>query len=212
MMACLCFFCAKKTCAQKGAAYILETTPETETQDTYRISFSTSTRAVTVSFPLDGPHALNVRAEYFRTSSLPKEYEKAWDVKADWKFRSIPLTASYTYAFKRPNSRVVPVMGMGLSAHFYRETRQMDAATGLPFYFLQGVLLPVSGSTYSADRVGMKYGAELSLGFRTEINKHIFVMTQGRYRYINCSTQSQLSRGYGPLNVLDFNVEVGFVF
>jgi hypothetical protein len=190
--------------------YLLENATDFETAESYRISFSTSSRAVTVSFPLGGPHALNLRAEYFRSASLPKEYEKAWGVKADWKFRSIPLTATYTYAFKQRNSPITPVVGVGLSAHFFRETRQVDAATGLPFSFVQRNLLPYSGSTNSADRLGLKYGAEVSLGFRTDISKHIFVLTQGRYRYVNCSTESLFSRGYGPLSVLDFNLEIGF--
>ncbi len=191
---------------------MLDAAPEEEVQESYRISFGTSSRAVTVSFPLGGPHAFNLRAEYFRSASLPKEFEKVSGVRADWKFRSIPLTAGYTYAFRMPNSRITPVVGMGVSAHFYRETQQVDAATGVPFYFVQQNRLPFSGSMRSADRIGLKYGAELSLGFRTEINRHIFVLTQGRYRFVNCSTQSLLSRGYGPLNVFDFNIEIGFEF
>ena len=156
--------------------------------ESYRISFSTSSKAVTVSFPLGGRHAFNVRAEYFRTASIPKLNEKVWDVKADWKFRSVPITASYTYALPSPTSRLVPVVGAGVSAHIFKETH----AAGYGEYSLISSAPIVPVDLNLQDTYGVKYGAELSLGLRTQVTPHLFLMAQGRYRYINCSAQSSI--------------------
>ena len=176
----LCFFFSRTLCAQKRAAYILDTAPAPEVLKPYRISFSTSSRAVTVSFPFRGPHAFNLRAEYFRTSSLPKTLERLHDVKADWKFRSVPVTASYTYALPSPASWVFPVAGIGLSAHMYRQTEKIDPLTGQPFRTLFGDEQN-AGTPFFADKEGLNLGAEVSLGLIMNLSQDIFVMAQSRY-------------------------------
>jgi len=202
-----CFLVGKKVCAQKVATYLLDTAPSTSSFESYRISFSTSSKAVTVSFPLGGRHAFNVRAEYFRTASIPKLNEKVWDVKADWKFRSVPITASYTYALPSPTSRLVPVVGAGVSAHIFKETHAAGFGTQP---FITAPIVPVDLNLQ--DTYGVKYGAELSLGLRTQVTPHLFLMAQGRYRYINCSAQSSSLGNYGSgaVNVFDFSVDIGF--
>ena len=202
----MCCMCVKRAFAQRAQSYILDTAEVADSFEPYRISFSASSRAVTVSFPVGGSQAINLRAEYFRTSSLPKVYEKVFDLKADWKFKSVPITASYTYAFPGFSSRFVPVAGLGVSAHFYRETRRFDAVTGLPVY------LSRSPRPSKVDKLGLKVGAEASFGIRTQISRRVFVMTEGRYRYVNCSVEA-LNPYRGPaLNVFDFNVDIGFTF
>ena len=188
----------------------MDTTPSAKSVESYRISFSTSSKAVTVSFPLGGRHAFNVRAEYFRTASVPKINEKIWDVEADWKFRSVPITASYTYALPAPTEGVVPVVGMGVSAHFFKETRAAGY-DDLQFQLSPGPL--ATEHVNLNDTFGLKYGAEMSFGLRTQVTPHLFLMAQGRYRYINCSVQSYLNNfSSGPVSVLDFSVDVGFGF
>ena len=122
LMCLSCFLIGKKVCAQKVATYLMDTAPSSTSFESYRISFSTSSKAVTVSFPLGGRHAFNVRAEYFRTASIPKLNENVWDVQADWKFRAVPITASYTYALPTPTPQLVPVLGAGVSAYPFKET------------------------------------------------------------------------------------------
>lgn len=190
----------------------MDTAPSTSSYESYRISFSTSSRAVTLSFPLRGRHAINVRAEYFRTASIPKLNEKVWDVKADWKFRSVPITASYTYALPSPTSRLVPLVGAGISAHIFKETH----ATGYGGNSLMPgalALSVVNSELNLRDTYGLKYGAELSFGLKTQITQHLFLLAQGRYRYINCSAQSAFTDyGRGAVNVFDFSLDVGFGF
>lgn len=210
MMCFSCFLVSKRACAQKVATYLMDTAP-ISSLESYRISFSTSSKAVTVSFPLGGRHAVNVRAEYFRTASIPKLNEKVWDITADWKFRSVPITASYTYALPSPSSRVTPMVGAGMSAHIFKETHADGFGLGA-----FGVSDPLNFSAPELnlqDTYGLKLGAEVSLGLRTQVTPHLFLLAQGRYRYINCSSQSALSNfGQGPVNVLDFSIDVGFGF
>lgn len=190
----------------------MDTVPSTSSFESYRISFSTSSKAVTVSFPLRGRHAINVRAEYFRTASIPKLNEKVWDVKADWKFRSVPITASYTYALPSPTSRLIPLLGAGVSAHIFKETHAIGY--GSTAVGPGGLALAVMSSELNLqDTYGVKYGAELSFGLKTKVTQHLFVLAQGRYRYINCSAQSAVTNyGRGPVNVFDFSLDVGFGF
>ena len=206
------FLVGRKACAQKVATYLMDTVPSATSYEPYRISFSTSSKAVTVSFPLRERHAFNIRAEYFRTASVPKLNEKVWDIKADWKFRSVPVTASYTYAFPSVSPRLVPILGAGLSAHIYKMTH----ATG---YGHQTLIPGLAASLVTSDlnlhdSFGVKYGAELSLGIRTELTPHLFLLAQGRYRYINdCSSRSAISPyRRGSLNILDFSLDIGFGF
>ena len=206
----MCFFSGKKACAQKKATYIMDTTPSSRAVESYRISFSTSSKAVTLSFPLGGRQAFNVRAEYFRAASLPKLNEKIWDMKADWKFRSVPITASYTYELPSPTEGVVPVVGMGVSAHFFKETRAAGYENYQIDFYPQELALE---DVQLRDNFGLKYGAEMSFGLRTQVTPHLFLMAQGRYRYINCSVQSVHNNfNSGPVNVLDFSLDVGFGF
>ena len=209
LLSALCFAGAKRVYGQLTQSYTLKSSEAASTPEPFRISFSASSRAVTFSFPLGGPQSFNIRAEYFRSASMPRLFERTLDVKADWKFRSIPITASYTYELPSPTSRIVPVVGVGVSAHLYRETRLVDSSTGLPFNYVQSAPLLLSNST-SMDKVGMILGAEVSLGLRTQLGQHLFIMTEGRYRYVNCSVEALGRYSHTPLNVLDFNVSVGF--
>ncbi len=210
----LCFLCAKRTCAQKRAAYILDTAPAPESEENYRISFSTSVKAVTVSFLLRGPHAINLRAEYFRSASAPKAFEIAHLYTADWKFRSVPVTVSYTYALPSPSSRIFPVAGFGLSAHVYKQTEKVEHSTGMPYNFvLQSSIESLTETIlpHFANKYGLNVGAEVSLGLIMNVSKNIFVMSQGRYRYIACSGH-HYGYNYSSLRVLDFSVDIGFQF
>lgn len=206
----VCLFFVKQICAQKRAVYILDTAPAPTHSEPYRISLSTSSKAVTVSFPLRGPHAFNLRAEYFRSASMPKALERVHQVRADWKFRSLPLTASYTYALPSPSALIFPVAGVGLSAHFYRQTEKVDPLTGAPYsYALQRG--PNPDLPLFAEKRGLNFGAEISLGLIVNVSKNIFIMSQGRYRYVSCSNH-HYGYNYGSLNVLDFSMDVGFQF
>ena len=204
------FFCGKRVCAQSAASKVLERA-SSSSADGYSISVSTSSKAATVYLPLGGPHTLSLRAEYFRVASVPKITEKVWDVKADWKFRSVPLTVSYMYSLPSPNDRIVPVVGAGVSAHFFKETEKIRDG-GTAFISTPFGIVNTAASDFM-DRYGLKYGAELSLGVRTQLTRQIFILTEARYRYVNCSA-SMLRNNFGSeaVNVVDFSVDVGFAF
>ena len=209
----LCLFQGKRACAQKVATYLMNVaaSAETSSNTAYSISISTSSKALTVSFPLGGPHAFNVRAEYFRTASLPKVTEKVWDVKADWKFRSIPVTVSYSYSLPSPSARIIPVAGVGLSAHFFKETRKVSESGALFIESPYDAVL-VEDPDF-VDIFGLKFGAEMSMGLRTQLTQHIFLMTEARYRYVNCSTDTPIKNlPSGAVTILDFSLDIGFVF
>ncbi len=144
---------------------------------------------------------------------MPKLTEKLYDVEADWKFRSIPVTFSYTYALPSTSTRVVPVIGVGIAAHFFKETHmENNTASVIPGFVGPSSMAFFTNGT-NRDRFGLKYGAEVSLGVRTQVTRHIFLMSQGRYRYVNCSIQSLMSKyGSGPVSILDFSVDIGFEF
>ncbi len=195
--------------AQQVQSYILESAKVTSSSDPYRLSLSASSRSVTISIPMGRAQALNLRAEYFRSSSIPRIFERAWDIEADWKFRSIPLTVSYTFELPSLSTRVTPVVGAGVSAHFYRETNLQEEENGLSLNPSIASISPFS-SPASVDYLGLTMGAEVSFGFRTEVNRQIFILTEARYRYVNCSIESFDVFSPGQLNVLDFNVSLGF--
>ncbi len=136
--------------------------------------------------------------------------ERLHGVKADWKFNSVPITASYTYALPSPTSWIYPVAGVGLSAHMYQQIEKIDPITGQPFRsVIQDPANPI-GPLY-ADKTGLNVGAEISLGLIMDLSDNIFVMTQSRYRYISCS-RHRYGYHYDALNVLDFSLDIGFLF
>ena len=101
------------------------------------------------------------------------------------------------------------MVGAGVSAHIFKETH----AVGYGEYSLISSAPIVPVDLNLQDTYGVKYGAELSLGLRTQVTPHLFLMAQGRYRYINCSAQSSIlgnNLGSGAVNVFDFSVDIGF--
>ncbi len=160
--------------------------------------FSTSAHTVSLRFPLGGPHALNLSGEYFRASTLSRAYERRMQVESDWKFRSIPITLSYSYALPALNRRMTPVVGMGVSTHFYYERTRRDG-------------LPASAAPQAFDaHYGVGVGAEATVGMRVLMTPRVFVLGQSRLRYVGHVAQRSARSMHGPFTLLDFSMGIGF--
>jgi len=160
--------------------------------------YASSAHTVSLRLPLGGPHALNVSGEYFRASSVPREYERRFRLESDWKYRSVPITFSYSYSLPALTPRLHPVVGVGISSHVFSERTRRDGVPG--------------GETATGfdQHYGVQLGAEASMGMRMVISRHVFLLAQSRFRYVGDFSQMPAHSMYGPFTVLDFSFGVGF--
>ncbi|MEZ4699875.1 MAG: hypothetical protein R2834_06065 [Rhodothermales bacterium] len=160
--------------------------------------FSSSSHAVSVRLPIGGPHAINVTGEYFRASSLPRFNPQRLRADPDWRFRSIPVTFSYTYSLPSVTRKLQPVVGVGVSTHLFAERMRNG---------MRGGSLPQPGFT---TRYGLRAGAEATMGIRMLISRQVFVLAQSRYRYVGTMPGIPSWSRNGPFTLLDFSLGLGF--
>lgn len=160
--------------------------------------YSSSSHTVSVRLPLSGPHAVQISAEYFRSSSLPRWSPRRLRPEPDWRFRSVPVTVSYTYSLPALTRSVRPVVGVGVSSHVYQE--RVRQASGLGF-------LPEEGFDY---RMGLRIGAEATAGFRVLLSPQVYVLAQGRYRYVAHPMFGAVTPGYDAFTTVDVSLGLGF--
>ncbi len=172
-----------------------------------RFIIRSTSKTLTFTYPLRGPHALNITGEYFRAASLPRAYYKMAGVDPHWKFYSYPLTFAYSYQLPVRSSRVLPVVAMGVTAHVTRAYRLMDGSGRRVGPLVSAD--PGPGDARYRRALGLGYGAEVSLGFKTVMSRHLFLLTQCRYRFVHSvpfDGSHQLGMRFG---VLDFAVGAG---
>jgi hypothetical protein len=194
----LCAACAG---VQRAEAQLMRTLAAWVDNDRLSVSssgYASSAHTVSLRMPLGGPHAVNVSGEYFRASSLPREYERRFRLQSDWKYRSIPITLSYSYSLPALTPRLHPVVGLGVSSHvFYERTRRVEKAGG--------------ETAIGFDKhYGVYLGAEATMGMRMVLSRHVFLLAQSRFRYVGDLSQMPAHSMYGPFTVLDFTFGVGF--
>lgn len=160
--------------------------------------YSSSSHTVSVRLPLNGPHALQVSAEYFRSSSLPRWSPRRLRPEPDWRFRSVPVTVSYTYSLPALTRRIRPVVGVGVSSHVYQE--RVRLASGL-------VPRPDGEFDY---RMGLRMGAEATAGFRMLVSPQVYVLAQGRCRYVAHPMFGVVAPGYDAFTTIDVSLGLGF--
>ena len=160
--------------------------------------YASSGHTVSLRLPIGGAHALNVSGEYFRASSVPREYERRFRLESDWKYRSVPITFGYSYSLPALTPRLHPVVGVGISSHVYYERKRRGAGPG-------GEVVTGFDQQY-----GVQVGAEVTLGMRMVVSRRVFLLAQGRYRYVGDLSQLPARSMHGPFTVLDFNFGVGF--
>lgn len=153
--------------------------------------------------PLDDRQALVLSAEHVRVTTLPGELGKQVHAKPTWKFTGLPLTAGYSYALTDPERRVVPIVGAGLSYYVCRSKQlaMPDADAALA--------APAAGTSYRK-ALGMGYGAQATLGLRVELSRDLFMLAQGRARYVNGRAFSPGSDLGAEFTHLDFALGFGF--
>lgn len=171
-----------------------------------RFIVRSTSKTLTFTYPLRGPHALNLTGEFFRAASLPRAYYKLAGVDPDWKFYSYPITVAYSYLLPMRTTWFEPVLTAGITAHLTRSYRLLDGAH-------QPVGPQVQGSSPGVfyDRsYGLGYGAEVSIGFRTMVRDHVFLLTQCRYRLVHSVPFGGADRLRMHFSVLDFAIGAGF--
>ncbi|MEZ4699876.1 MAG: hypothetical protein R2834_06070 [Rhodothermales bacterium] len=172
-----------------------------------RVLIRSTSKTLTFTYPLRGPHALNLTGEFFRAASLPRAYYKMAGIDPDWKFYSYPLTFAYSYLLPVRSTRFLPVFTAGVTAHFTRAYRLMDAA--------HRPIGPQIKSETDRDvfydrSYGLGYGAEVSIGFRTVLNPHLFLLTQCRYRLVHSTPFGRNAALGMHFSVVDFALGAGF--
>ena len=169
-----------------------------------RASSATLSRLITFDIPLgvSDRHSLSVGTEFMRLTTF---YTKFGDLEQEpeWKFKAVPLTLTYEYAFTRPDRRFVPVVGAGASFYVSKLSRIAGEVNG-------PVLVTEETNVHFQKEYGMGFGAQATLGVRTNINRHLYLTTQARYRYVNGLSIKGHHQYEGEFTVLDFAVGVGF--
>ena len=173
-----------------------------------RFIIRSTSKTLTFTYPLFGPHALNLTGEFFRAASLPRAFYKLAGIDPDWKFYSYPLTFAYSYQLPVRSTRFIPIVTAGVTAHFTRSYRLLDA-THEPIGPLTQGELSSQGAFYSR-AYGAGYGAEVSVGFRTVLSRHLFLLTQCRYRLVHSTPFAGTNDLGMHFSVLDFAVGAGF--
>ncbi len=161
----------------------------------YTLSASTASFSKVLSFnlPLADRQSLRISAEYARLSSFFIKTVN-FEEKTDWKFYAVPITVGYEYTLTDESRRFVPVVGFGVSAYFSRMKR-----------------LDAGGATY-VKRYGVGYGAQATLGLRTNLGRRLFMLARGRYRLINGLSLVGSDHEAAEFPVFDFAVGFGFRF
>jgi hypothetical protein len=173
-----------------------------------RFIIRSTSKTLTLTYPIRGPHALNLTGEFFRAASLPRGFYKMAGVDPDWKFYSYPITVSYSYLLPVRPAYFQPIVTAGITAHVTRAYRLLDAA-----HQPVGPLLKSERYSQGAEYTrgyGTGYGAEVSIGFRTVLNTHLFLLTQCRYRLVHNIPFDQPEYLGMRFSVIDFAIGAGF--
>jgi hypothetical protein len=191
----LLFLCPSRVCGQTISS----------TQSSIAKTFS-------LSIPLAERHAFVVSTEYMRVESLPKPFAEQLYVKPAWRYKGVPLTLGYAYALTNPDNRIVPVVGVGVSCYF-GSAKQLASYSHEPAMLHSGEEPASSPRLLFDERLGVGYGAEATLGLRADLNRSLFVLAQGRARYIHgLAFTSNDYDFHTAFAKIDFAIGFGFKF
>ncbi|MEM6646161.1 MAG: hypothetical protein AAF730_07905 [Bacteroidota bacterium] len=154
---------------------------------------------VGIHIPLNRREAIFFGAELFRFTSTEARIAEGLRHEADWKFRSIPLSAGYEYAITDPDARLVVVVGGALSYHFSYAARRIGERN-------EGAIIK---GVYERD-MGMGFGAEVFAGVRANITQRLFLNGGVRLCSVNGLAFHSNDKGIDAVfHKLDFGVGVG---
>ncbi len=173
------------------------------------VSFS---KSVSLTLPVTNRQAVVLSAEYVQATSFPKAFADELGVEPTWKFYAVPLTVGYQYALSDPGRRLVPVVGVGLSYYFCRA--RAIAGPDEPFSLNDDAMASPVPHPSVDKHFGMGYGAQATLGLRADLSRSLFVLAQGRARYVNgfALTGGPASSLGTTFTNVDFSLGVGFKF
>ena len=147
-----------------------------------------------------------------RLESIAKPFAEQLHVKPAWRYKGLPITVGYSYALTNPNRRIVPVVGVGVSCYL-GSAKQLESYNTLPSMRHSGEDVSTSPRLEYHEQPGLGYGVQATLGVRADVNRHVYLLAQGRARYVDglaftpndYNFHSQFTR-------IDFALGFGFKF
>ena len=173
---------------------------------------SAVSKTISLNFPLSARQSFVVSTEYMRVESFPKPFAEQLYVKSAWRYKGVPITVGYTYALTNPNRRIVPVVGVGVSCYL-GSVKQLESYSDAPSMLHSGEELSSSLRLEYHERTGVGYGVHATLGLRADLNRYMFVLAQGRARYINGLAFTASDYDFRTeFSKVDFVIGFGFKF
>ena len=189
------FLCPSKVCAQASPA-----------------ASPSISNTISFSVPLSARQSIVFSTEYLRVESFPKPLAEQLYVKPAWRYKAVPITIGYSYALADPNRRIVPVVGVGVSAYF-GSVKQLGAPGSTTMRHSGETFETASPRLSYHQRLGVGYGAQVSLGLRADLNRHLYALAEGRARYVNGLAFTPNDYDFRSEFIkIDFAVGLGFKF
>ena len=164
------------------------------------------------SVPISARQSIVLSTEYMQAESFPKPLAEQLYVKPAWRYKAVPLTLGYSYALTDPNRRVVPVVGVGVSAYF-GAAKQLDAPGGMAMRHSGETFGETSPRLVYHKGFGVGYGVQATLGLRADVNRYLFVLAQGRARYVDGLAFTSNDYDFrSEFTKIDFAIGFGFKF
>lgn len=177
-------------------------------------SAATPSISNTLSFsvPLSARQSLVFSTEYMQVESFPKPLAEQLYVKPTWRYKAVPLTIGYSYALTDPTRRIVPVVGVGVSAYF-GAAKQLDTPGSMAMRHSGEAFEAASSRLVYHKGLGVGYGVQATLGLRADLNRHLYALAQGRARYVNGLAFTPHEYDFrSEFTKVDFAVGFGFKF
>ena len=187
--------CPSKVCGQVSSA----------------ASFSIS-NTLSFSIPISARQSIVLSTEYMQEGSIPKPLADQLYARPAWRYKAIPFTIGYSYALTDPSRRIVPVVGVGVSAYF-GTVRQLDTPGSMTMLHSGEAFQEASPRLTYNKGYGVGYGVQATLGLRADLNRHVYALAQGRARYVNGLAFSAQHYDFrSEFTKIDFAVGFGFKF
>ncbi len=173
---------------------------------------SSISKTFSLNFALSARQSLVVSTEYMKVQSIPTPFAEQLLVKPAWGFTGVPITLGYSYALADPTRRIVPVVGVGVSCYL-GSVRQLASYGDAPSMLHSGEELSSMPRLEYHDHTGVGYGAQATLGFRADVNRYMFLLAEGRARYVNGLALTGTDYNFRTeFTKIDFVIGFGFKF
>lgn len=164
-----------------------------------RLSTASVSGILSFSRPIGERQSLRLSTEFVRMS--PAYVKMEGSGQPDWKFKGVPITFGYEYTLRDDQRRMVPFVGIGVSCYLSQASQRLDAGARA-----------ASGSGGYLREYGVGYGTQTTLGLRTNLNRHLSVVAEGRYRFVNGLALRGQNPDQAEFPLFDFAIGFGFKF